>query len=577
MMNIGGTALNAAAAQLDIVSHNVANVNTEGYSRQSVVQTTRTAQYTTNGFYGSGVQAVTVIQHVDSYLQGQITDATSGQAYYANLVIQLSRLETLANEAGETGLGEDLTAFFSAWDDVSNYPTLESVREVLNEVANNLVSRLGSISQDLLDVTNDLNGYLKAGVTEINSICQSIARLNQQIGAAEVGGDSANDFRDERNRLLNELGEYIAIDWFEDSDGSVTVVTGQGLTLVQDNIPDSDDEGPLAWAYDDETGKYQVTWASTGLVLDSDELKGGKMDAWLTVRDGEIPEIQEFMDELANTLIWEVNLVHSQGTGLKLFTSVAADNQVEDITAALNSEASGLSYGSKIKDGSLKIWVYEGETRRSYTIDFDADDSLQDICDAINNALTGDNDPVATITPNGSLTITAPTGVEFAFANEEADDGSGAAGLLAALGINTYFSGDNALNIEVCESVSENVGLIAAGRLTDDGEYAVGDNRNALDLFDLKDANTMNNGSESFNEAIINWSSELGSTVASAKDNYLLAETTFTELMEQRDNISAVSLDEEMVKLIQYQRSYQMAAKLISAADELLTTLLDLA
>lgn len=576
MMDISRWALNASAAQLDVTSHNVANVNTEGYSRQEVVQATRPAEYTSAGWYGSGTKVVTVIQRVDKYLQSQISDKISEFAYHENRLSQLMRLETLSNEAGESGLGEEITAFFNAWQDLSNNPQSEAVRQVLNETANNLVSRFQSIGQDLIDVERDLDGYLKAGVEEVNSICKALAELNDKITAAEVGGHTANDFRDERQRLLNDLAEYVPIQYFEDAKGSVTVVTGRGLTLVQDLVPGADDEGPLAWKQVDGTGDYQVVWTSMDLALNADDLDGGKMGAWLTVRDEDITAVQGFMDDLASTLIWEVNKQHSQGSGLSLFSDVIGDYKVDDITAALNSSASGLEFGSKITGGSFDIWVYEGETRRSYTVNFNANDSLEDIRDAINAQFTAANDPAASITPDGQLHITSPAGVEFGFANEVSSSGDGPAGLLAALGINTYFSGDDTLNIDLNSVVTENVGLIAAGRILSDGEHAPGDNSNALDLADLKDADTMNNATETFNEAIINWSADLGTEVSAAADNYTFALTTYTELQEQRDNISAVSLDEEMVKMIKFQRSYQMAAKLITAADEMLLTLIQL-
>jgi flagellar hook-associated protein 1 FlgK len=576
MMDISRWALNAAAAQLDVTSHNVANVNTEGYSRQEVVQATRPAEYTSDGWYGSGVQVVTVIQRVDQYLQAQITSKISDSTYHENRLSQLLRLETLSNEAGESGLGEDLTAFFNAWQDLSNNPQSEAVRQVLNETANNLVARFQSIGQDLINVERDLDGYLKAGVEEINSICKALAELNDKISAAEVGGHTANDFRDERQRLLNDLAEYVPIQWFEDNKGSVTVITGRGLTLVQDLTPAADDEGPLAWEQVDGTGDYQVVWTNLDLALTTEDLDGGKMGAWLTVRDQDIVQMQDFMNDLASTVIWEVNLQHSQGAGLSLFSDALGDYEVDDITAALNSSAADLEYGSNITSGSFDIWVYEGETRRGYTVNFNAGDSLEDIRDAINATLTGTNDPVASITPSGQLRLSSPAGVEFAFANEVSSTGSGPAGLLAALGINTYFSGDDTLNIDLNSVVTDNVGLIAAGRLLSDGEHAPGDNSNALDLADLKDSDTMNGRTETFNEAIINWSAELGTDVSAASDNYSFALTTYTELQEQRDNVSAVSLDEEMVKMIKYQRAYQMAAKLITAADEMLLTLIQL-
>ena len=176
--------------------------------------------------------------------------------------------------------------------------------------------------------------------------------------------------------------------------------------------------------------------------------------------------------------------------------------------------------------------------------------------------------PVAGITSDNTLTLTADSGLEFAFANDTSN-------ILAALGINTFFDGDSAATIELNANITSDVNNIAAGRILEDGEHALGDNQNALDLADLKDADTMNGGSETFNESVVTWSSELGTKVSSDSDNLNFAQTATDQLFDQRDSVSAVNLDEEMVKMIKFQRAYQMASKVISVADSLLTSLLE--
>ena len=580
IMDISRWALQASTRQLDTVSHNVANANTEGYSRQDVVLSTRNPEYTREGWYGHGVQTTTVVRYVDTLLLGQMTDKYTEQEYFSQLLSQLQRLETLTNEAGETSLGEDLTAFFSAWDDVANNSQSSAVRQVLLETAGNLVARFNNLSRDMDQVKRDLNTYLDGGVSEANGICRRIASLNDQIMYSEVGNHTANDLRDERQRQIDRLAEIMNIQWFETANGSVTVMAGLGKTVVQDDYPRPDDQDPLYFGAVAGSNEHQLVWrkadeSAFDIVMTSDELSGGEIGAWLKLRDEIIPEMKDFFNGLANTIVKEVNILHSQGVGLSKFTDVTGTYEASNALISFSDENNSLPYGDIVQDGQIEMWVYEAGTRRKVVINVDADDSLTSLRDRINIATGGDpaQNPVAVIEDGNKLRIYAGSGIEFAFAQDTSN-------VLAALGINTFFDGSTATGISLNEMVATDESYIAAGRIVrggeDDGEHALGDNSNALDLAALKDAETMNGGTDTFNESIITWASQLGAVVASASDSLTFAETAVAELQNVRDDVSGVNLDEEMVKMIRFQRSYQMAAKLISMADTLLATILEL-
>ena len=185
----------------------------------------------------------------------------------------------------------------------------------------------------------------------------------------------------------------------------------------------------------------------------------------------------------------------------------------------------------------------------------------------INTALSDPNDPVATYDSHNRLVITAPSGVTFGFRNDTSN-------VLAALGVNTFFDGSTASSITLNSVVESDPSMVAAGRINSDGDHALGDNTNALELADLKDELTMSNSTQTFNEAVTSWAAQLGSEIRSTDDSKTYASTALNELKNLRDDISGVNIDEEMVKMIQYQRAYQMSARLISVADELLLTLL---
>jgi len=573
MMDISRWALEASQRQLSTVSHNVANVNTEGYSRQETVQTTRNPEYTANGWYGRGVKTSSVIQHVDKLLQERITDKLSTKEYSDKRLSQLKRLETLMNETGDTGLGEQITAFFKAWQDLSNNPESSAVRQVLKETTDNLTTRFQTIMRDITQVKRDYDTYMDGAVTEINGICQRIAQLNDQISLAEAGGQPANDLRDQRINQVNDLSKLMNIQWFETADGTITVLGGEGKTLVQASYPGDNDTPPLSYGPVSGYSDNQVVWQNLGLVMTSDEVTGGSLGAWLEMREVEVPLMENFLNDLAKQMVWQVNSQHSQGVGLSKFTDVTGSYLSPDETTDFNDSSNTLAFADKIEDGSFDLWVYESGTRRKYTITVNASDDLETLKDRINStvnpSLNASENPVATLVDDKQLRIHATGGIEFAFANDTSN-------VLAALGINTYFDGYTAGTITLNSVVEGDERYIAAGRLLTDGEHASGDNKNALDIADIKDQDTMTNQTETFNEAVVSWASTLGTKVSATNDSYDFSEKSYNELQNLRDNVSAVNLDEEMVKMIKFQRSYQMAAKVVTTADTLLATLIEL-
>lgn len=585
MMDISRWGLIASTRQLDTVSHNVANVNNADYSRQEVTQATRNPERAREGFYGTGVQLLDVIQHVDKLLFERITDKGSDQSYQEARLTQLKRLEALSNEAGEAGIGYEVTAFFSAWEDVANNPESSAVRKVLRETANNLVNRLQTLMTDLAQVKRDLDTYISGGVDDINATCRRIAELNHQIAADEATGSTANDLRDTRMAQINHLSELIGINWFETGDGTITIQAGVGKTLVQGDYPKDTDIDPLYFGAVAGYDEHQVVWRNLNVVMDEDEITSGKLGGWLQVRGGtlptgstetdtgDIPQMQSFLNDLASTIIVEVNKLHTQGAGLDLFTDVTGTYESPNATTTFSDSTNTLPFASIVQDGQLEIWAYENGTRRGYTIDVYANDSLTSLMNRINATINPTmnpaSNPVATIVDDKYLRMTSSGGIEFAFARDTSN-------VLAALGINTFFQGSTATSISLDDNIQADVRYIAAGRLLADGEHSPGDKTNALDLADLKDAGTMAGGSETFNEAVISWAADLGTVISATNDSLIFNETALAELQTMRDNVSAVNLDEEMIKMIRFQRSYQMAAKMINVADTLMSTLLEL-
>jgi len=331
--------------------------------------------------------------------------------------------------------------------------------------------------------------------------------------------------------------------------------------------------------------EHQLVWRDLNVVMDASEINSGKIGGWLQVRGGtlpssstatdtgDIPQMQAFLNDLASTIIVEVNKLHTQGVGLDRLTDVTGTYESPNATTTFDDSTNTLPFASIVQNGQFEIWAYENGTRRGYTIEVYANDSLTSLTNRINSTINPTmnpaSNPVATVVDGKYLRINSSGGIDFAFARDTSN-------VLAALGINTFFQGSTATSISLDDNIQNNVRNIAAGCLLTDGEHSLGDKTNALDLADLKDANTMNIGTETFNESVISWAADLGTQIAAASDSLSFNETALAELKNMRDNVSAVNLDEEMIKMIRFQRSYQMAAKMINVADTLMGTLLEI-
>ncbi len=585
MMDISRWALNTATKQLDTVSHNVANANTPGYSRQEVVVGTMFPEKTGEGYYGLGSRAQTVIQCVDKLLLRRISDKNSDLAYQESRLTQLLRLESLSNEATSTSLGNLTTAYFAAWQNVSNNPESTAVREDLLETANTLVTRLQSLDYDINVLKRDLDSYLDHAVTEVNSKARRVAELNDLIVLGETTGHTANDFRDERMVLVNEIATKMNIQWFEDERGALTIVTGEGKAIVNGSYPRKTDTDPLRFTYppgSNGVGDKQITWQGTEVVVTARELTGGEMGAWLQVRDVDIPQTLKILEEYTRTIIGSVNVLHSNGVGLNKFEQAIGSYKTKEPNVSFNATNQDLAFADLVQQGQVSFWVYQNGMQHKYTVDVYPSDSMQSVVDRINQSMHGSwptldtsQKPAAYVREeeNGYFSFYMSSdpnsGIEFAFESDSS-------GFLAAVGVNTFFTGDSMANIGLHDNIKADVKNIAAGRLLANGEHALGDNSNALVISNLKDANLMSNGTQTLNESVIQWAAQLGTKISSTRDKYSFAETAANELAAQRDNISAVNTDEELIKLIQFQRAYQAAAKMVSVADTLLETILTL-
>jgi len=307
-------------------------------------------------------------------------------------------------------------------------------------------------------------------------------------------------------------------------------------------------------------------------------ITGGTLTGYFNFRDDYIGNFREKLDELASTMAWEVNRIHSQGAGLERFGEVLGTYVATDDDASLGDSASGLFFGDKLQAGSLTVWVYDSAGNGSEENlsfgggNFDPDThDLDDVVAAF--------DAVAGITAqkqNGRLHLEATNPDEtLAF-------GSDSTGLLAALGINTFFDGTDASSLSMNDQVHNNLSLINAGHVNGAGEMNVGDNTTAVSLAELQytkvgfqtsfEGRSSQTLSDYYNSLIGN----AGAASSNATFNHNYHKTLADDLHNRQEEVSGVNLDEEMSSLIKFQHSYSAASKLITTADKMFQTLLSM-
>jgi flagellar hook-associated protein 1 len=569
---------------IDVVSHNIANVNTEGYSRQVPhMETNQPAPYG-GVVMGTGVSVDTIAQITNSFIETRLQQGKTDLSAMEEKEIYLGVLEGIFNESSGTGLSAQLADFWNSWHDLSNNPSGLAERSVVFERGALLSQTFRDLSEDLSRVTQELNGAIGGSVSEVNDILQKIADLNPQIVSLKAKGN-ANDLLDKRNQLLSQLSEFMDIRYYEKEDGNISVTTGNGYLLVS---------GPEVYSLSLDGNR--VRWESSGATQAdiTDSIKGGKLGGWLDLRDGILPQYQAELDEMAKTIVWEVNQIHSMGAGLARVSTVTGTGSVSDPAVSLAS--SSLPYGDRIDDTNktFKIWLYDasgqpydsdgatvGLQGNPVVITVTPGMSLNDLRDTI-NATSGLQ---ASISDN-QLTISIDNGVipsgSFAFSEDESS-------VLAALGINTFFKGSQAMDMEMNPVVKANKSLIAAARVDASGQISTGDNSNALELTGLQYQNVQMNRysfergepktvqavQETIDTYLHAFSGSLGILSQSIQRSKEFNEAMVTNLAQTRDNISAVSLDEEMTNLMKYQQAYAAAAKLIATTDQMFATLLE--
>ena len=553
IMNLAGNALLTQQKAINVTGHNIANVNTPGYSRQKLMLENKTPVQSSVGPMGTGVEAVSVERVYDRFLGVQINSESESLGRWETKKNSLELAEVIFDESGEFGLSQFLSQFWGAWQDLTNDPSGYNERVVLQAKSEVMTGTFNRIYSDLQKASEGFDASIEGAVEEINRLSEQIADLNAKIMEVEATGYSANDYRDQRDLALNELAGLIDINTFEDATGRVTVSVGAGQTLVESNSSrnlttqiNGFGSKDIAWVRPDGT-----TVNITG------NISNGKLKGWLEARDVDIRGYMRQLDTLAEGLMERVNNLHLAGYGLDgstgndFFTGIATASGDMDSLLTITAEPGGT--------GNIRVTLVGGGTAGAEMVTTDA--VTGDIQIAIEDGVsTGAQIAAALQAHSGINTVAAAA--------------PGAAWDLSA-GTNTaaLAGGSSAEAIQVNVAISTNLDLIAA---SSSSAGIPGNNDQAIAIANLQHALTMNGNSSTFEDFYNSLVSKVGGDVQNANAYYTHQFDMVVQLENRRESISGVSLDEEMINLIKFQTAYDAAAKLISTADELLQTVLNM-
>jgi flagellar hook-associated protein 1 FlgK len=370
-LNLASRSLQTQMTGVEVTGQNLANVNTTGYTRQSVEIQTSPDVSTDIGQEGTGANAVAIQQVVNAILNSQIQTQQSTSGYWNAQQTALQSAQTgldeflngtgsttsttSTNSTTDTGLSGQLSGLFSAFQAVATSPTSISARQALVSSAQTLASTFNQVNSQLDASRASLNTSLGSDVDSANKLISGIADLNQQISTAEFTGATPNDLLDEREQDLENLSSLTNITTSTGTNGAVDVSIG-GQTLVSgDQVLDT------LKTYDAGGGQLLVQTATGGVNL---TLTGGSMQGTIDARDGELATMQSGINTLASTLITQVNSVHSGGfsltgtTGANFFNG--SDAATINVNAALVSnpsliQASGTSTATGDNSVALQL------------------------------------------------------------------------------------------------------------------------------------------------------------------------------------------------------------------------------
>ncbi|MHB1116432.1 flagellar hook-associated protein FlgK [Sideroxydans sp.] len=636
--NIGVSALKVAQAGISVTTHNIANANTPGYSRQEVIQGTQISQNLGQGYFGSGADVLGITRQYSDFLGAQVNAA---QMRSSNLSTQYDLSVQVSNLLGDTngGLNTALQDFFASANTVANSPESLAARQTMIGSAQSLNNRMQTLNSRMVEIRDSLNGQMINSSNLINSYAKQIAALNDNIVKAQAqGGPSQlpNDLLDQRDYLVSQLSQEIGVTSVKQVDGSMDVFIGNGQSLVIGTQVSSvqvtnsaTDPSTLELAY--------VSNKGTVSRIPQDALQGGNLGGYLTFRDTILDPARNALGRIAIGIADTFNTQHQQGQDFAGALGGKFFNIATPQVAAATTNVGNSTVASTIVDpGKL--------TTDDYLLQFDG--TAYTLFNRTTNAAVQSFTPAALataqtvagtgitlqLTPGAvadvagdsyvirptvagardfGLLVTDPAKIAAANpirSNAPITNLGNAAiaqpSLAGTLPLNANLQQPITITFTSATSytVSGTGAPAGAQAFTSGADITINgwttkitgtpvagdtftvktntnastDGSNMLKLAQLQTTNTLVNGTTSYQGAYSQLVSQVGTQTRELEVTSKAQATMLAQVTKSQQSVSGVNLDEEAANLLKYQQAYQAAAKAMAISQSMFDSLLQL-
>lgn len=538
-LNISKMGLFAQQRALHTLSHNIANSNTEGYTRQRVDMYATSPEQLPGvyGMVGTGVDVDAVKQIRDEFLDYSYRGENSKLGQYEIYDDILANIEAVLNEPTDASISKLMDNYYASLQELNKTPESLTVRALVRQRGIALAEGIQTMATSLKKMQKDTNFELEVSVSDINGYAQQIAGLNKIIYNSELTGGTANDIRDQRNLILDKMSKLAKIDSYDDAQGRFHVlINGHEVVNHYDYDQLETVERVNNLNEDDVEDLVDIRWKSGADFITSE----GSINATIQMRDNisgsnkGIPYYVDKLNEFIDTLASEVNNIHSQGYGLDGTTNVNFFTFSDMSSAEYNTymKTKGLNGGAPIDVTSSVLTGLD--TTTPVTTDI-KEKNAQIIRSNINDILA--NNP------------------EYAKKSIKLIDGK-------------YYVTDRikADQVSISKDIDKDLNKIAAA---DDSNSIPGNGKNALSL-----ATTRSNvklfdwGSpDDFVKSLV---ANLGVDKQEATRIFKNQTVQVDSIQTKKDSYSGVSLDEEMADMVKFQQAYNANARMLTTFDEMI-------
>ncbi|WP_087021555.1 flagellar hook-associated protein FlgK [Thaumasiovibrio subtropicus] len=618
LLNLGAQGVLTAQRQLNTTGHNISNVNTEGYSRQTVIQQTNDPLWWGGNQHGMGSHIAAVSRSFDQFAANEVNLATTNLSYAEEREAQLGQLDTtLANSAKK--IPEDINDWYDAVKSLADTPNDMGARKVVLEKARMVASGLNHNYAQLVSQRADTNDGLAATLSRINDIGAEIVDIHKALVKSP---STDNDLLDRHNQLINELSQYTKVTVTRKGKESYNVMIGTGHTLVSGT--ESSELLMVEGSPDPQQTRLALREGKATKVIQTADLDG-KLAAALEQRDKTIPQAMDELGRLAIGFTETMNRLQNQGLDLNGEVGVNMFNDINDPDAAANRVVIPAGSNaqmsvfiddlSQLKMGEYAL-RYDGTT---YTVTLPDGNRQQVVATGTPPSFELDGlrvevgvppatDEKILLRPSrsaaGLIQVTMDDASQIAaqsFLSSESRMQGNAEVNVAAIGSRSEFKvmvSPDASQFAVLDrdgtilqppqAYPPTTPIVVDGTVIELGDGAKGgdvfafhfnpaegDNGNLIRMQNTQRDKVMNDGKSTFIDIYQGLTTDIGVQKASASRLRDVAEVEKTAAESKVAEISGVNLDEEAANLMKFQQAYMASSRIMTAANKTFETLLD--